>query len=227
MIGHSNKLYEDNCKGFIYLTSPTKKFADQLSHGPWFDSVRQKFLYISNKSFYWFDPLSTNADDANTFIIEINDLTSIFPIVTAKVSLDSQMIAIQKTSNEILVLSLLSPERWSFFIKHTDDNKILPPGIIWSEHGGKSQDLVILTTRGLELYKASLLRGQCKLSRAMGQRTTQYLYEPIHRVVLLTYPDKSVKSGLEVHGFFLRFDAFSDMPRYCTHILTIEYIYHI
>ncbi len=34
---------------------------------------------------------------------------------------------------------------------------ILPGGVLWSDHGGNSQDLVIVTERGVDIYKARLL----------------------------------------------------------------------
>lgn len=196
---------------FITLVSPQPKFPQHESIlGPWFDSGRQKLLYASEGSFYWFDPFCSSLDTATVHIHGPMDLRG---ISMARVSLDDQMIAAQKSSTEVVVFSLQSAERWALTIKHPEDNEILSPGIVWSEHGGKSQDLVILTRRGLELYKASLLRGQCKLSRAMAQRTTRYLYEPVHRVLLLPAPTRYIKGSLEVHAFFLRFDALTDMPR--------------
>ena len=138
--------------------------------GPFLDIGRQKLLYFSNGSFYWFDPFVTDASKANVLAHGPVDLKSIDTILMVKISLDSQLIAIQKSVTEVVVMSMSSDDLWPLTIKHSEDNRILTPGIVWSEHGGKSQDLVILTGRGLELYKASVLRGQCKLSRAMAQR---------------------------------------------------------
>ena len=40
------------------------------------------------------------------------------------------------------------------------ESSILPGGIIWSDHGGNSQDLVIITTRSVLCYKISHKRKQ-------------------------------------------------------------------
>lgn len=34
-----------------------------------------------------------------------------------------------------------------------DSCSILPGGVLWSDHGGNSQDLVIVTERGVDMYK--------------------------------------------------------------------------
>ena len=35
-----------------------------------------------------------------------------------------------------------------------DGAAILPDGVLWSEHGGNSQDLIIVTRSGAEFHKA-------------------------------------------------------------------------
>ena len=206
-------------KGFINLILNRANInnPNNITCGPWFDSGRQKMLYARDNAFYWFDPFAGMQVPANTLAYECSEtwpLSSLTPILTAKISLDNQLMVLQKSSTELVVLALDdTEEKWNLTIKHSEDNRIISPGVVWSEHGGKSQDLVILTGRGLELYKVAPLKGQCKLSRGMSQRSTRYLYDPTHRVVVLTAPRKYAKSSLEVHAFFLRFDAFTDMPR--------------
>lgn len=206
--------------GFIGIVSPVPTISKALGirsdfQGPWFDAAHQKILYYSNSSFFWFDPLVTDIIDANIMVRGPVSVPSV-AILEARISLDGELVALQLSKKDILVISIKNTERWNLTIKHPESNAIVSPGIVWSDHGGKSQDMVILTERGLELYKVAILRGQCKLSRAMPQRATQYLYEPVHRVLLLTMAPIRSLTGyvLEVNGFFLRFDAFSDMPRY-------------
>eukprot|EP00602_Paraphysomonas_sp_CaronLab_P013104 CAMPEP_0185039892 /NCGR_PEP_ID=MMETSP1103-20130426/37291_1 /TAXON_ID=36769 /ORGANISM="Paraphysomonas bandaiensis, Strain Caron Lab Isolate" /LENGTH=1082 /DNA_ID=CAMNT_0027578961 /DNA_START=251 /DNA_END=3500 /DNA_ORIENTATION=- len=129
---------------------------------------------------------------------------------TAKVSVDAQLLAIQYTKTSVFVIDTVHRKKWKIDIKYFSGNEILPNGLIWSDHGGNSQDLVIVTTRGLELYKVSLARGQCKLSRYMSIKTHFFWFEPNFRVILVGVTTNSY--SLELNGFFLRFDM-SDMPR--------------
>ena len=223
----------DSWDGFIGLVSPHPTISKALGkrsdfQGPWFDAAHQKILYYSNSSFFWFDPLVTDISNANVLVHGPLSLPSV-AIIEARLSLDEELIALQLSKKDVIVISIKNTERWNLAIKQPDTNSIVSPGIVWSDHGGKSQDLVILTERGLELYKVSIVRGQCKLSRAMAQRATRYLYEPVHRALLLTIaPIRSfVGSVLEVNGFFLRFDAFSDMPRYILRVRTIYIKSHV
>jgi hypothetical protein len=47
---------------------------------------------------------------------------------------------------------------WSIAIKSSDDNCMMEPCLLWSDHGGNSQDLVLITQKGLEFYKISPIR---------------------------------------------------------------------
>ena len=86
----------------------------------------------------------------------------------AKISLDLAIFAAQISSTTELVVDISSKKIWSVDIKSSDENSILSNGLVWSEHGGNSQDLVLVTKKGLELYKTSSSRSQCKLSRSMS-----------------------------------------------------------
>ena len=136
--------------------------------GPWFDSKRQKLLYARDNGFYWFDPFARNEQSAHIQVHACSDtwpLSSLQPILFAAISLDSRIIAFQRSKFEVVVLSTENEEKWNLTIKHSsEDNVIVPPGIVRSEHGGKSQDLVILTSRGLELYKVAPAKSQCKVN---------------------------------------------------------------
>ncbi|GAB5037563.1 Hypothetical protein NocV09_08800080 [Nannochloropsis oceanica] len=88
---------------------------------------------------------------------------------------------------------------------------ILPGGLIWSDHGGNSQDLLILTERGLDMYKVSLKRQQCRLSRAFPHPDTRFfLYHPASRLLLLATGPR----GRELKGYFLRYDSRASMPKF-------------
>lgn len=144
-------------------------------------------------------------------------------IMFCKLSLDSQLLAIQISMNSIIVVDIDNSKRWTVTIKSHDENRILHEGLCWSEHGGGSQDLIIVTMRGLELYKVSTSRNQCKLSRAINQPCYAFWYEPNHRMMLIasashvstpttnntllvrTKPD----GVLAMHGIFFKSDKAS------------------
>lgn len=113
-------------------------------------------------------------------------------IIFGKISLDFQFISLQISPTKLVVIGITSKKRWNIDIKYPEDNFILGDGLIWSEHGGNSQDLIIVTFRGLELYKISASRGQCKLSRIMAHNegVAYFWYEPNHRMILLASPTK-------------------------------------
>lgn len=104
----------------------------------------------------------------------------------AALSLDRQLLAIQFRSTSITVVELGSAGRtWVVDIKSPSSNEILRNGFVWSDHGGSSQDLVIITLKGIELYKISASRNQCKLSRYVALRSRAFWYEPNFRCILV------------------------------------------
>jgi len=191
-------------KSFIYITAPSTFSIDITNQ--WFDTGRQKMLILKQFGFYWWDPFSRVREEVIPVYGPVSSLPS--TLIEAKVSLDSELIALQISKQKVLVLQIKSNQKWTIDIRHPEENQIISPGIIWSEHGGNSQDLVILTSRGLELYKVSAIRGQCKLSRNMNHvKATNYWYDPHHRVIMLTPPIRQKDRVLEVHAYYLRFDA--------------------
>jgi hypothetical protein len=63
---------------------------------------------------------------------------------------------------------------------------ILPGGVVWSDHGGKSQDLIIITTTTVILYKISLSRNSAAKSHMFTHPLAiAFWYEPISRTLML------------------------------------------
>eukprot|EP00978_Attheya_sp_CCMP212_P000008 scaffold19_cov55-Attheya_sp.AAC.1 len=63
---------------------------------------------------------------------------------------------------------------------------ILPGGVVWSDHGGKSQDLIIITTTTVILYKISLSRNSAAKSHMFTHPLAiTFWYEPISRTLML------------------------------------------
>lgn len=68
---------------------------------------------------------------------------------------------------------------------NSDKCSIVPGGIVWTDHGGTSQDLILMTTRGAEMYKVSAARSQCKLVRSLSYATRCFWYGPKSRLLVL------------------------------------------
>jgi len=64
-------------------------------------------------------------------------------------------------------------------------HSILAGGVIWSDHGGASQDLTIVSTRGIDMFKVAPRRNQLSFVRAYKHPTTAFHYDPISRALLL------------------------------------------
>jgi hypothetical protein len=191
-------------KSYVYLTDPI--FLQGEWKHSWFDIARQQMLLFKDSTFYLWSPCAV--DPGPTFFY--SDTSWPAPMMLAKISIDSQLLAIQHSKTSIYVLDTIGGRKWRVDIKGFSGNEILPNGIIWSEHGGNSQDLVIVTSRGLELHKVSTARGQCKLSRNISIKTHFFWYEPNFRTILVAFTTPNY--ALEITGFFLRYDM-SDMPR--------------
>ena len=167
----------------------------------WFDRAHcHSLLFNSESCFYTqsYTQISTEIpSNVNGSQWSISDDVSSFPrlfyhfqdlqstVIFAAISLDFEFIAVQTSQTTIFSVDTANNKKWLIEIRFPHDNYILPEGIIWSDHGGNSQDLVIITAKGIELYKVSSSRGQCKLSRIVGQPIFHFWYEPRHRMILL------------------------------------------
>ena len=191
-------------KSFLHLTDPLILSGNWTYR--WFDVSRQEFLLFRDNSFYLWAPCSVDPGPREFY----SDSSWPHKLWYAKVSIDGKLLVVQTSKSSLLVLDITNRKRWKVDIKYLSGNEILENGLIWSEHGGNSQDLVIVTSRGLELYKVSSARGQCKLSRNVSIKIHFFWYEPNFRAILTAVTSRDYT--LDVSGYFLRFDM-SDMPR--------------
>ena len=122
-------------------------------------------------------------------------------IDSVAVSLDQKFVAVQSGLTYLFVFNRETRKMWVLILAHKSV-QIAPT--IWSDHQGNSQDLVIPTNEGLELYKVSCARGECKLSRSISEKVDKYIYYPPDRTVVTL---RAIKGGVRVTIFFLRFDA--------------------
>lgn len=192
----------------------------------WFDESRQRYVIAKNNEFYiwapWFnnyafpDPVLFYKLPSNFISASANDKAL---VNYAVLSLDSQLFAVQLSEKKLLVVDLYRTKHWIIEIKVPSENKIIYQGLLWSEHGGNSQDLIIVTKKGLELHKISTSRGQCKLSRTVTHKIHMYWYEPNHRMCLLVTANNIVTNrnpttneleirlgAMQFNGYFLNVD---------------------
>jgi hypothetical protein len=88
------------------------------------------------------------------------------------------------------------------------DETILPGGIIWSEHGGNSHDLVVVTTRSVLCYKISRKRKQMAATHFFHHPPACAMWwEPTTRTIVIgSYgPDPTRGMVLHLRTFLLRF----------------------
>uniref|UniRef100_A0A6U6GXF8 Uncharacterized protein n=1 Tax=Odontella aurita TaxID=265563 RepID=A0A6U6GXF8_9STRA len=68
----------------------------------------------------------------------------------------------------------------------TGKTKILPGGVLWSNHGGNSEDLILVTTSSVLFYKISLNRNHMAKSRAYPHPfVAGFWFEPKARALLV------------------------------------------
>jgi hypothetical protein len=163
-------------------------------------------ILFKENSFYLWSPSSHDTKPTKL----LTDTSCPQDILFAKISMDSQLLALLSSPKSVIVHDMKIKKQWKITIKNIAGNQILPEGIIWSEHGGNSQDLAVVTSKGIELHKVSSARGQCKLSRSIMQNTHFFCYEPNFRALLLGSMTRD--NTIEITGFFLRYDL-SDAPR--------------
>eukprot|EP00550_Attheya_septentrionalis_P004629 CAMPEP_0198290548 /NCGR_PEP_ID=MMETSP1449-20131203/8368_1 /TAXON_ID=420275 /ORGANISM="Attheya septentrionalis, Strain CCMP2084" /LENGTH=1144 /DNA_ID=CAMNT_0043989057 /DNA_START=135 /DNA_END=3569 /DNA_ORIENTATION=- len=95
---------------------------------------------------------------------------------------------------------------------------ILPGGVMWSDHGGKSQDLIIITTTTVILYKISLSRNSAAKSHMFTHPLAiAFWYEPISRTLMLgsyspnqSYYKSKLSKKVDINDLSLKEDKDSD-----------------
>lgn len=193
-----------NVESFLHLAYPRRLIGEWTYS--WYDVARQQMLLFKDGSFFLWNALVSSEPK---FYYKIGDKS--VAMILAKVSVDFKLLVIQINTFLLIVVDTVTNKKWEIVIKAIDGNEILPFGLIWSEHGGNSQDLIIVTTKGIELYKISSNRGQCKLSRSITQRVNYFWFEPNFRMILIATATRQHKVW-ELNGYFLRYDL-ADIPR--------------
>jgi len=164
----------------------------------WWDAAHQHMVLFKDSIFYLWSSQEAKQGYPGMLFEPRKQILVKEQIVLCKISLDLQLLAVQRSATSIVVYDMRSHQTWNIEIKSPNDNRIIAGGVIWSEHGGGSQDLVLVTTRGLEMWKISPQRSQCKLSRTVSQGYSfhaSFWYEPNFRCLLLASPIKSTTSS--------------------------------
>lgn len=206
----------------------------------WYDPAHQHTLFYSDGFFYvqtnsihgyynknLMKSISINENNEEDLslapkIIYQNNDNNIKNILCSKLSLDKEYLAIQSSPYHVYIIELKSQKSYFLDIKlnynsgflsnfsSTNDVYIIEDGIIWSDHNGGSQDLLIITNKGIDFYKASIKRNYCKFIRTITYQTNKVWYNASYHFFYLydiNYQDTSTKNSsptIKLDGFFLK-----------------------
>jgi hypothetical protein len=131
----------------------------------------------------------------------------------AKLSLDQKLLAIQFSETLVRIVPLEEEKQskhWTIELEASGEPIYTPAdnapqprykahydsmtckdstivGLVWSDHGGNSQDLVVVTTKAVLCYKISLLRNQMAATHTFPhpRLASSMWWEPISRTILV------------------------------------------
>jgi hypothetical protein len=179
----------------------------------WFDDSQQHTILFIDGQIFMLEYAEDEPSMKLLYLIE--ELPP--QIILCRLSLDKEILAMQTSENSVTILDFVSRRKWTLQPRQSEDAVILPNGILWSDHGGNSQDLIFVTSKGLELYKVSTKKSVCKLSRSISIPISFFWYNPDCRMILTASQNKPVKrflggstpvtkDTLLIDGFFLNVD---------------------
>lgn len=138
--------------------------------------------------------------------------SSVAPMaLSVKLSVDGQFLAIQTSDIEVQVIHRLTREAYWVLCKTKGGNRILADGVQWNTHSsaaGSSQDLFLVTKRGIEQYRVSPKRRSCRLHRTMSVHIHAHWYAPSHGVMLVNTGQR----GNEIVPFLLHGSNVEKLP---------------
>jgi hypothetical protein len=168
--------------GHVHLSEKPLTF-DAKGFVVFYDAAHHVLILLKHNVYYSLDILTPDAKLSRpiNFIDGGN-------VLDVKFSLDKRFLAIQRSSLEVQVVDLETTDSYTARIRQKQGNQLLRGGIIWTDHSDKprsSQDLVLVTSLGLEFFKVSASKKTCKQSRSVSNKVVCFWYEPAERVVLL------------------------------------------
>jgi hypothetical protein len=168
----------------------------------YYDATHNHFLCVQENKLFIF-----SLEELNPTAVQLFQHSYIIPkYKLMKLSLNRELLAAQLYDTSLLIIDLTSDKKWKIELKN--GSEILANGVIWSEHGGNSEDLIIVTNKGLELYKINNKKSYCKLSRTVAQSIMSYWYNVEYRMILIATAMKSTGATAPAGDFF-GFSAFS------------------
>ena len=123
----------------------------------WWDPAQQHFVLMNKGTF---QALCAGPDPRRGAGVAAGGFTTVRARCTvekgrraklAKYSLDMKLLAVQISDTTLVVVDIQQGRDWRIDCKGgggDDSNELLRSAFIWSEHGGNSQDLVLVTRRG-------------------------------------------------------------------------------
>lgn len=105
-------------------------------------------------------------------------------------SLNRRFLACQVVPDgtQVYVIDRVSSKSFCITIKYPRTNRILSRGLIWNTHSTdplRSQDLMIITTLGIEHYRVSSARQDCKYVKVYQYNIYGYWYTPKFQVLVV------------------------------------------
>jgi hypothetical protein len=134
------------------------------------------------------------------------------PVELARLSVDGEFVALQTSDIEVQVVRRATRETFWVLCKSKGGNRILPGGLLWSTHApgaSRSQDLFLVTKRGLEQYRVSSKRRDCRLHRAISAQIHAHWHAPAHDVLFVAAGAR----GTELVPYLLRGSSVEKLPR--------------
>lgn len=134
------------------------------------------------------------------------------PIESARLSVDRQFLALQTSDIEVQVVHRVTRETYWVLCKTKGGNRILADGILWNTHSSSassSQDLFLVTKRGIEQYRVSSKRRNCRLHRTISAQIHAHWYAPSHGVLLVSAGSR----GTELVPYLLHGSSVEKLPR--------------
>jgi len=203
------------------LSIPSATFDAQ-----WYDPVLQQLVLRRGAAFQRISVVSETPQLSAPLVLSPEACAAVY----VAFSLDGSYVAVQVSPSELLVFSFAHSgrfeQRWRIDTRTlglstlsklkgdvgsadaTEHAVMLSEGIVWSDHGGTSQDLILVTRRGLEFFKVNAKKNLCKHYRSVQHATTAFWYAPASRLMVMATGPK----GNTMCSYFMPYDT-SDLPK--------------
>ncbi|KJE89048.1 hypothetical protein CAOG_00606 [Capsaspora owczarzaki ATCC 30864] len=125
-------------------------------------------------------------------------------IVSVKFSLDQKILTVQKTARDIDFININDRTEFTYSCKSKSATQII--GFHWTY----MNELVLVTTQGIELFKLDPGKQSLKLIKAVSVAVNWYNYSHEHRILLVS---TSLQANV-MYGFHFKSGAMTRLPRF-------------